>query len=54
MKRSDRGMARVSKGVHDDGRHNSLLLLDDYKVHKSQAVKESLQSNGIYVQAITF
>ena len=43
---------RQQRCVGEDGMHNSLLLLDDYKVHKSQAVKESLQSNGIYVQAI--
>ena len=36
----------------DEGGHNTLLLLDDNKVHKSQAVKESLQSSGIYIQAI--
>ena len=37
----------------DDGGHNTLLLLDFYKVHKSQAVKETLQSRRIYIQAIS-
>ena len=38
---------RQQRCVGDDGGHNSLLLLDDYKVHKS--VKEALQSNGLYM-----